>query len=189
MAGEKASADAYINEKGDDVEKGEDFDDSKVKFINGKAEADGDVSVQISKPKAPQFAGMEKEELLQFANDPFWKKLRLILFIGFWVIWIAMLVAAIIIIVVAPKCPPKPDLDWYQEKTMYQIYPRSFKDTDGNGIGDLKGVYLQMDCIYNSYSMPCAFSLPINLIIFLFSSFHSSLARVSVGTSPTSFSE
>ena len=31
------------------------------------------------------------------------------------------------------------DLDWYQQKPMYQIYTRSFKDTNGDGIGDLKG--------------------------------------------------
>ncbi len=32
------------------------------------------------------------------------------------------------------------EADWWRGAVIYQIYPRSFQDTTGNGIGDLKGI-------------------------------------------------
>ena len=37
--------------------------------------------------------------------------------------------------------------NWYKEMSVYQIWPRSFKDGDGDGIGDLKGVLEKLDYI------------------------------------------
>ncbi|KPM30449.1 Oligo-1,6-glucosidase, family GH13 [Croceitalea dokdonensis DOKDO 023] len=39
------------------------------------------------------------------------------------------------------------DRQWWKEGIVYQIYPRSFQDTSGNGVGDLNGITKRLDYI------------------------------------------
>ncbi|NYJ18036.1 alpha-glucosidase [Nesterenkonia sandarakina] len=56
------------------------------------------------------------------------------------------------------------DPQWWRQAAVYQIYPRSFADADGNGIGDLRGItsrvgYLQdlgVDAVWLSPFYPSA---------------------------------
>jgi alpha-glucosidase len=49
---------------------------------------------------------------------------------------------------------------WWQTGVIYQIYPRSFKDTTGNGVGDLSGVIQKLDYLSDTLGVDAIWLSP-----------------------------
>jgi oligo-1,6-glucosidase len=47
----------------------------------------------------------------------------------------------------APAAASGTERKWWKEAVVYQIYPRSFQDSDGDGVGDLKGLTSRLDYV------------------------------------------
>ncbi len=50
--------------------------------------------------------------------------------------------------------------EWWQSAVVYQIYPRSFKDTTGNGVGDLQGIIDRMDYLSDTLGVDAIWISP-----------------------------
>jgi len=137
-------------------------EDPKVKIT-----PNNDTKIDMEKEKekeveAEGFKGLTKDELMQYANDPFWVRLRWVLFIAFWVIWVAMLVASIAIIVYTPKCPSPEPKQWWQKGPVYKASVQDFPDTNNDGKGDLVGMKENADYLVKAWVGTVYFSSLLN---------------------------
>ena len=52
------------------------------------------------------------------------------------------------------------DTQWWQRGVIYQIYPRSFMDSDGDGIGDLPGIIQRLDYLADTLGVDAIWLSP-----------------------------
>lgn len=106
------------------------------------------VQIEEKKPKPDRpYRGMGKEELLHFSSQPFWRRLRMIFIAFIFLTWVALVITVLALVLAYPKCRDPAHRSWWQNEAIYRIYVPSFKDSDDNGVGDLKGVESKLDYI------------------------------------------
>ncbi|KAJ0173809.1 hypothetical protein K1T71_010958 [Dendrolimus kikuchii] len=119
---EKVSADGAeekLLQKEDEAKIVTRVDMADAKYVVGD-HRNGDAKIELDANKR-QFSGLTKEELLKYADDPFWVNLRWFMFVLFWTAWLAMLAGAIAIIIRAPKCAAPIPKTWFEKDPLVDV--------------------------------------------------------------------
>lgn len=120
---------------------------SNDKFDEIDIRSSESIDVKLSDNNGSPFRGMGKDELLVHSSKPFWRRLRMICISIILLGWLALIITVVALVLVYPKCKSPDSRSWWQNEVIYRIYVRSYKDSDGNGVGDLDGVASKLDYI------------------------------------------
>ncbi|KAF7258914.1 hypothetical protein EG68_03581 [Paragonimus skrjabini miyazakii] len=85
--------------------------------------------------------------LLLDEQEPKWRRIRIGLLIFFAVVWLGLLLGIILIVVLSKKCPPRPNLPFWQSTVFYFVDPFAFKDSNNDWIGDFSVKSLMKDVV------------------------------------------
>ncbi|KAM7543125.1 hypothetical protein Aperf_G00000016221 [Anoplocephala perfoliata] len=118
------------------------MDGRTIESGDGKSE---DISF-IEKPKAldekeDECPLLTKEDLMRIDREnPRWRWLRIAIIVLFWVVWFGLIAVSGVYIALTPRCPPRPVQEFWQSGVGYWVNPFAFKDSNGDLVGDLKGL-------------------------------------------------
>ncbi|KAG5448133.1 Neutral and basic amino acid transport protein rBAT [Clonorchis sinensis] len=110
----------------------------------------------------PQYLSKEDLEALD-QDEPKWRRFRIALLIVFGVVWLALVIAVILIVVLSTKCPPRPELAFWQSGVAYYVDLFAFKDSGGDGVGDIGGLLETIPYIKETVGAKFIILAPISL--------------------------
>ena len=91
--------------------------------------------------------GLTLEQMLKYERDLYWVRIRWLSLTLIAIGYLAMFSAIALMIAYSPTCPSRPKINFYQAEIFYQVEVSNFKDSNGDGIGDLVGLISKLDYI------------------------------------------